>query len=146
MKSTIVLFLSGKGTDERGRYLRDLQLKNSIYYRYSDDYLPWMFPTKEIDPQIKNCPVLTDQDIYEIQHDLIMQEHILRSLDAIFRCYGLKREENDIKKGSLFFLKKHNWEYEKLSRIITCLKLVDLDVYADALQREIAKESDYSFS
>ena len=135
-KSSILHFLLGNGTDNRGRHLSDLWKKGNFFLETCHDYIQWMFPLNEASKHNSKAPVLTVEEIAFIRKDETIQENMLRSLDVMLRFYGLERDGKKIQRGEHFekrrrwWLTKNNHNYLRITRILKSLKLCGLEDYA----------------
>ena len=144
-KSSILRFLAGEGTDNRGRFLSNLWKKGNFFLETCHDYIQWMFPLNEESQHNSKAPVLTKEEIAFIQSNETIQRNMLKSLDVMLRFYGLERDGKKFQRGKNFekrrkwWITKNNHNFLRITRILKSLKLCGLDNYAWALFEELGQ-------
>lgn len=140
-KSSILHFLAGEGTDNRGRFLSDLWKKGNFFLETCHDYIQWMFPLNEESQHNSKAPVLTKKEIAFIRSNKTIQKNMLKSLDVMLRFYGLERDGKKFQRGENFekrrkwWITKNNHNFLRITRILKSLKLCGLEDYAWAFLR-----------
>lgn len=138
---TILDFHSGAGTDDRGRYLREIQRWPDERLEYVHDFIQWMFPLVEPSGVNPSAPVLDRPTIREFHASPELLQNLRASFLRMLRFYGLEwRPEPDVRveRASNFAASARNWlspgnhNHLRITRIIKCLRLLGLEREARA--------------
>ncbi|MEA5577639.1 opioid growth factor receptor-related protein [Anabaena sp. UHCC 0451] len=141
--SVIVQFYSGKAADVRGRMLQDIWNQNHEWLEKTHDYIQWLFPLTERSRFNPHAPILTDDDIQNFQNREDLRNNLLTSLKLMLVFYGLSCQESQdgkirIKIDQSFADRKKFWvhwgnhNHLRITRILKCLCLLGLEIYAQA--------------
>lgn len=142
--SPVVSFYLGDAPDSSGRWLGDLLDSSDEYLEEVHDYIQWLFPLTEPSLYNSEAPLLSDQDLMLFRESTMLQKCVLRSLERMLAFYGLELTEMpdgtlSISPDTTFVKQAANWltwgnhNYQRLTRILRSLRLLDLDPYAQAL-------------
>jgi hypothetical protein len=115
MNSNIVKFLRNEDTDFKGRKLSELLGASDLQLERSHDYIQWMFPSDVPSQHSEDAPVLTSQDIYELQNDDKVKSNLR---DALLRMLVFFSDDQ--------WITPRNHNYKRITRILSCLWLVGL--------------------
>ena len=122
-------FLYGNDKNFDNLYINDIWNFTNEQLEYNHKYIQWIFPIKERSKYNIFAP-----KIYDIQKylDPIIQENIKKSFIMMLHFYGLKLEKNKIIQDIYFneiskkWLLKNNHNFLRITRILKCLRLFDL--------------------
>ena len=133
----------GLKPDSEGRMLQEIQKWDFETLENIHNYIQWLFPLNEVSSANHRAPILTRQDIAEFKTSKIIKNNLIVSFEVMLSFYGFEVLKNDsnisISIANSFdvrsknWLRRHNHNFLRLTRIIKCLKLSDLDNYAQAL-------------
>lgn len=143
-QNLIILFYSGLSPDDRGRKIHDIWQWDYAKLEYTHDYIQWLFPLMAQSRFNRYAPTLTPQVIQTFRASQELKQNLLKSLVLMLNFYGLKLLSNDpnfieIVKNENYLARKKEWinprnhNYLRLTRILTCLKLLGLESYSQAL-------------
>jgi hypothetical protein len=113
MSSTIILFLSGKGFDHKGRMISQIRAFPDWQLERDHDFIQWLFPSDLHSNFFANAPILTDADIEEMKESVAVQDNLKLSLDRMISFY----EKND------YWITQKNHNFLRMTRILRCLWL-----------------------
>jgi len=65
--SPVIKFLSGSGSDHRGRFLEDVLAFSDNELESRHDFIQWLFPLDTPSAAVPGSPVLSSEDIKEIR-------------------------------------------------------------------------------
>lgn len=142
-KQDILAFYQGQSADSEGRMIETIWSWDYKKLEYTHDFIQWLFPLKEKSQFNRNAPVLNDQIIQSFRTNEKLKTRLLQSLKVMLRFYGLQcNEVNDtdieIVKSDEYPERKLNWiqrrnhNYLRITRILTSLRLLGLENYAQA--------------
>ncbi|MBD2043343.1 opioid growth factor receptor-related protein [Microcoleus sp. FACHB-672] len=140
----LVGFYLGQQPDSEGRTIQEIWSWNYQKLENKHDYIQWLFPLQERSRYNRKAPILNDEIIQEFRTNSILKTHLLKSLKVMLGFYGLQCLESESKNIEItqshnYGERKQEWinpgnhNYLRLTRILTCLKLLGLDNYAKAL-------------
>ena len=113
MSSSIVLFLSGKGFDHKGRIINQLRAFSDWRLENEHDVIQWLFPSDIHSSYFNDAPILTEDDIKFIKESKEIQDNFEISLDRMICLY----EKDDS------WITKKNHNFLRITRILRCLWL-----------------------
>jgi len=87
--SRLLDFYFGVGTDDRGRYLKEMLQWSDAQLEEVHDYIQWMFPLAERSGFNIHAPVLTEPEISEFRSNPELRHNLKASFVHILRFYGL---------------------------------------------------------
>lgn len=132
MNQKLIDFYSGEGTDSQERDIYDLLTLSHQDLEGCHDYIQWLFPLKEPSLFNPDAPLLDEETIDAFTNNVSCMEHLAEAADMMLGFYFPWRDKN----GNCFaavkpeWLTKGNHNYLRLTRIITSLKLLNLDEIA----------------
>lgn len=112
--SPIVNFLSGSGSDHRGRSLEEVLALSDSELESRHDFIQWLFPLDTPSAAVPGSPVLSSNDIAEIRGCQQCRANLLRASDRMRRFYA----END------HWLVRFDHNHRRITRIIKSLSLL----------------------
>jgi hypothetical protein len=138
---SILLFYSG----QPGSSCRTLE----EIWKFDDDelegyhtYIQWLFPLMEPSAINFAAPVLDADIINEFRKSPALQKRLIISFKLMLKFYGFGIDESNnvikIEKNDDYEVKKRNWishrnhNYLRITRILTCLRLLGLEEYSKA--------------
>lgn len=142
----LLAFFRGTGTDGAGRRLADVLAWDDEGLESHHDYIQWLFPLRTRSSVHPETPILDEAVIAEFHRDPELRRVLLSALDRMLSFYGLRRctsprGEPIIEPSSDFEERRRNWlwpnnhNHLRLTRILTCLRILGLQPYAAALQK-----------
>ena len=120
----LLAFLEGQGGDGRGRSLFDVLGFDDAALELNHDFIQWLFPLPEPSGAVPDAPVLTADDMQAI-HDSILAQCALAA--ATDRMEAFYRRTNQ-------WLRPHDHNHLRITRIIRSLRLLRGDAEADAFR------------
>jgi hypothetical protein len=139
---SIVAFYAGQEADDVGRRIEDIWMADDAFLEGTHDYIQWLFPLKEPSQFNVFAPVLNEQVISTFRASEDLKRRLLVSFEMMLKFYGFKMEEVEaqvrISESDDFTAKKRNWlnpgnhNYLRITRILTCLRLLGLEQYSQA--------------
>jgi opioid growth factor receptor-like protein len=142
MNSPIILFYSGEQPDDRGRYLEDIQRWPDDRLESVHDFIQWMFPLREPSGVNLTAPVLDTATIEEFRSKPELQEKLKLSFTRILRFYGMEiasaglgmkvQSAPNFRERAKVWLRPHNHNHLRITRIINSLRLLGLEIEARA--------------
>jgi hypothetical protein len=148
MNSPIIQFYGGADPDDRGRYLDDIQKWTDDQLESVHDFIQWMFPLREPSGVNLTAPVLDAATIKEFRSRTALQEKLRLSFTRMLKFYGLEIDgagsSISVKKAANFherakvWLHPHNHNHLRITRIITSLRLLGLEIEARAFFDSLA--------
>jgi hypothetical protein len=127
VKSQLVAFLEGSGTDSRSRRLVDIWQFDDDELEYTHDFIQWMFPLKEASGSNFSAPNLRASDVDVIRSSAKCQQNLETSASWILAFF--KRSEEVAR------FTNHN--HLRVTRIIKSLRLLHSDQLADQFKQAI---------
>jgi hypothetical protein len=145
----LVSFYLGLSTDNLGRRLDEIQAWDNEKLENVHDYIQWLFPLKERSNFNPDAPILSAGQIAAFRSSDVLKARLLKSLKVMLRFYGLCCEESgegrEILKSDEYPNRRRNWvnrgnhNYLRITRILTSLRLLGLEVYADAFLKSLER-------
>jgi len=127
--SEITSFLSGAGTDHRGRRLRDILGFGDDALETTHDYIQWLFPIPEQSAFNPWAPVLTTGDMDELRHYPDALDNLRAAAQRMLEFY----------RNNVHWLTATDHNHLRISRIIRSLKLIVGQEEADRFYDEIMR-------
>eukprot|EP00904_Undaria_pinnatifida_P003107 jgi/Undpi1/12798/HiC_scaffold_7.g02465.m1 len=130
----------------QGLSLSEIFEKTDEWLEKKHDYIQWLFPTQQPSRYASNAPILTSRDIIELASLYGKpRRNMVSALGKMLSFYRLRIIPDEgpavrIAKGGNFDPNKAEWTRPsnhnalRLTRIISSLRLFELDLYANALQ------------
>ena len=128
--TNILAFLSGHGTDDQRRLISDLMDQDDEYWERTHDFIQWLFPLTEPSRSVRNAPILTDDEIQQIQESETAQANIERSV--------LRYKE--FLAGATKWRTGYDHNHLRISRVIKSLRLLVSDEAANGFKHWVAGE------
>ena len=135
--SQIVDFYEGLGTDKKGRTLADMQKYTDHQMEAGHDFIQWMFPLHEKSYHAVDSPVLTNEDIAELQKSDIARKNMLISLNRFLDFLGITQPRDE--KKLAWWCRDGNHNLLRITRVIRSLRLFRLDDYAKAFYATVVE-------
>lgn len=140
----LVGFYLGEQPDSEGRMIQDIWAWNYQKLEHKHDYIQWLFPLLERSRFNRKAPVLNDEIIQEFRNNKFLRIHLFKSLKVMLSFYGLQclnpeSQNIEITRSNLYNERKQEWidpgnhNYLRLTRILTSLRILGLENYAEAL-------------
>jgi len=134
--SALLIFYLG-GKDFVGRTLEEIILQTDDWLEETHDFIQWLFPTNQKSQFNNNVPVLDEKMITYFSHPDIKFK-ILRAFQRMLKFYGLKYEDSsdtidmdNWETRKKVWLTSNNHNFLRITRILTCLRLVGLENMAN---------------
>lgn len=135
-----IKFLTGTGTDSKGRTIQDYLQFSPERWEECHDHIQWAFPTDIPSAFNPNAPIINQERMIELVYfsgDYSKPNSIHSNIKALLTAYlnsvGFNWDENDYKvvnfpvdisKNNIFTPNNHN--FRRLTRIIRCLSMFRL--------------------
>jgi hypothetical protein len=139
----IVRFYRLEGPDARGRMLTDILAWDDARLESVHDYIQWLFPLPEPSAFNPVAPILTEATMRTFQRDATLQARLGQALARMLAFYGLAASTRpgrvEIEKTKDFPAQSRQWlhpgnhNHLRLTRILTCLRLLGLEEHSRAL-------------
>ena len=140
--SQLVNFYLGQCPDTEGREIESIWLWDDMLLEHEHTYIQWLFPLIEKSRFNPDAPVLTKVDIETFNANDDLKNRLLTSFKRLLQFYGLQcAEGNDaisVTTADTFPEQRENWlnwgnhNHLRITRILTSLRLLGLDAYAQA--------------
>lgn len=139
----IVEFYRGQRPDSAGRLIEDLWSWDHEALEDVHDYIQWLFPLRTRSGVNPGAPLIGPQTIAAFAKDLALRERLLRSFDLMIGFYGLSLDSgaagrpfvataDAFAERSGVWLRPHNHNFLRITRILTCLRTLGLPEHAAA--------------
>lgn len=149
--SKITEFICANGKTDENRTREQLLASNNRFLELSHLYIQWLFPLTEASEYNPATPVLTEEDIETIKNSVNGRNNILTSFMRMLSFYGYRMEISDEKDiritiddnsvmRRLNWLRYNNHNFLRITRILKCLMLFNLDAYAMAFFHALQEE------
>ena len=135
-------FYSGRATDDRGRYLREILEWSDQELESVHDYIQWLFPLREPSAFNPRAPLLDDAAMGEFRRSGELQRNVLASFERMLRFYGFElaaaaedcvvRRAVNFSERARVWLAPMNHNHLRITRILKCLRLVGLEDHGRA--------------
>jgi hypothetical protein len=142
MNSPIIRFYSGEQPDDRGRYLVDIQKWTDDQLESVHDFIQWMFPMREPSGVNFTAPVLDTPTIEKFRSKPELQEKLRASFVRMLKFYGMEIASSgprmkiepaaNFRERAKVWLRPHNHNHLRITRIIKSLRLLGLEIEARA--------------
>ncbi|HYD28724.1 opioid growth factor receptor-related protein [Brevundimonas sp.] len=123
----ILAFLEGEGPDGRGRTLFDVLGFDDAALELNHDFIQWLFPLPEPSGAMPDAPVLTTDDMQAIHDSILAQCALAAATDRMEAFY----------RATHGWLRPHDHNHLRITRIIRSLRLLRGDEEADAFRSAI---------
>jgi hypothetical protein len=127
MAGPIVAFLEGEGADARGRTVFDVLAMDDAALERTHDFIQWLFPLPEPSGAVPDAPVLTPGEAQAIRDSVMAQCALAAATDRMEAFY----------RSTHGWLKPHDHNHLRITRIIRSLRLLRGDGEADAFRDAI---------
>jgi len=157
--SPIVKFYRGAATDQSGRRLDEILQWDDEALERVHDYIQWLFPLDEPSGANWLAPVLSRDDVAAFAADPSLRASLRRAFLRMLTFYGFGMPDGQVERvgqeeqvpqlhreanwdaQSRVWLRPHNHNYLRLTRIMKCLTLLGLPDDARALRDALIKEA-----
>jgi len=134
--SAILRYYEGAATDDRGRYLSEIQGWPDARLESVHDFIQWMFPLAERSGANPAAPVLDDHTVREFRSRPELQETLRASFVRMLRFYGLELDSGVVKRAADFrskaWLTPGNHNHLRITRVLKSLRILGLEQDARA--------------
>lgn len=140
--SQLVNFYLGQCPDTEGRTIESIWLWDDMWLEHEHTYIQWLFPLMEKSRFNPDAPVLTKVDIETFNASSDLKNRLLTSFKHLLQFYGLQCAEDNaaisVTTADTFPERRENWlnwgnhNHLRITRILTSLRLLGLDAYAQA--------------
>ena len=140
--SQLVDFYLGQRADTQGRTIESLWAWDDARLEEEHDYIQWLFPLVEKSRFNPDAPVLTAIDIHTFNASDNLKKRVLTSFKRMLQFYGLQCvEDQDVintTTADAFSERREDWlnwgnhNHLRITRMLTSLRLLGLDAYAQA--------------
>ena len=120
----LLAFLEGQGVDGRGRSLFDVLAFDDAALELNHDFIQWLFPLTERSAAVPNAPLLDEAGARAIQDSVMAQCALAAATDRMEAFY--RRTDQ--------WLRPHDHNHLRITRIIRSLRLLRGDAEADAFR------------
>lgn len=120
----IVAFLEGEGPDGRGRTVFEVLGFDDTALELNHDFIQWLFPLPEPSGAVPDAPVLTADDSQAIHDSVMAQCALAAATDRMEAFY----------RATQAWLRPHDHNHLRITRIIRSLRLLRGDAEADAFR------------
>ena len=127
MAGPVTAFLEGEGVDARGRSIFDVLGMDNVALERTHDFIQWLFPLPEPSAAVPEAPVLTAEDVSAIRDSTLAQCALAAATDRMEAFY----------RGTRDWLRPHDHNHLRITRIIRSLRLLRGDGEADAFRDAI---------
>lgn len=127
--SAITDFLDGTGPDAADRSLETVLAFGPSSLERHHDFIQWLFPLAEPSLAVPGSPVLTEADIIHLQQSQAARRNLARAAAQMAHYYA---EGGD-------WLRPHDHNHLRITRIIKSLRLLAGDAAADAFRDRIER-------
>ena len=136
-KKTIINYLNGTESDHKGRsYIETLKWTDAELERCHDQ-VQWIFPLHEASKHAKVAPIVTPEIVNEAKKDKRVIKNLLLAVERFKEFYGIGEHEDFQKQSQWCQDRDHN--LLRITRIIRCLRLFDLDLEACEFYADVMK-------
>jgi len=120
----VLAFLEGEGVDGRGRTLFDVLAFDDAAVERTHDFIQWLFPLDERSAAVPDAPVLDPAGVEAIRASDLAQCALAGGTDRM-RCFYRRTRH---------WLRPHDHNHLRITRIIRSLRLLSGDAQADAFR------------
>jgi len=123
-RGPIQAFLEGDGPDGQGRTLFQVLAFDDPALERTHDFIQWLFPLAEPSGAVPGAPVLDEAEITAIQRSMTAQAALAAATDRMARFFA----------GTQAWLRPHDHNHLRITRIVRSLRLLRGDEPADAFR------------
>ena len=138
----IVSFYLGQSPDNGGRMIDEIHGWDHDHLEYIHDYIQWLFPLTERSNVSPDAPVLDEAQIEAFRTDGKLKAKLIKSFKLMLSFYGLQCDDTgatiEVFKSEKYPERKRIWlnhgnhNYLRITRILTSLRILGLEEYAQA--------------
>lgn len=147
-ESLLERFYRGDGTDSEGRRLEDILRWDDQTLEYVHDFIQWLFPLDERSAVNPDAPLVTRVDRDAFAADETLAANLRRAFARMLAFYGFRLNETEglVERDehwpsrSRVWLRPHNHNYLRQTRIIKSLTLLGQPALARAFGEALLKE------
>jgi len=123
----VLAFLEGAGVDGAGRTLFEVLAFDDAALEQTHDFIQWLFPLDQPSAAVPDAPVLTAPDVGAIRDSTLAQCALAAATDRMDQFY--RRTDP--------WLRPHDHNHLRITRIIRSLRLLSGDAAADAFREAV---------
>lgn len=123
----VLAFLEGQGVDGAGRSLFEVLAFDDAALERTHDFVQWLFPLDQPSAAVPDAPVLDQADAAAIRASTLAQCALAAATDRMDLFY--RRTDQ--------WLRPHDHNHLRITRIIRSLRLLSGDAAADAFREAI---------
>ena len=131
----IIRYYEGLATDDRGRYLSEIQAWPDENIEAVHDFIQWMFPLAERSGANPGAPVLDDDTIRQFWSRSELRDRLRASFLRMLRFYGLRQDPatSRVERAENFPERSKNWlspwnhNHLRITRILKSLRVLGLE-------------------
>lgn len=123
----VLAFLQGEGVDGRGRTLFEVLAFDDAALERNHDFIQWLFPLAEPSAAVPDAPVLDKAEAAAIRDSSLAQCALAAATDRMEVFY--RRTDQ--------WLRPHDHNHLRITRIIRSLRLLRGDAEADAFRAAV---------
>ena len=127
MAARVLAFLEGEGVDGQGRTIFGVLGMDNAALEQTHDFIQWLFPLPEPSNAVPDAPVLTVDDMQAIHDSIPAQCALAAATDRMEAFY----------RATHGWLRPHDHNHLRITRIIRSLRLLRGDAEADAFRDAI---------
>ena len=128
MADSVLRFLEGLTTDNRGRQINEILDQDDWFWENTHDFIQWLFPLNEESSAVRNSPVLNEQEIGLIRASESARGSLLASADR-YKVFLLNTTR---------WRNSHDHNHLRITRVIKSLRLLTDDETANGFKYWIA--------
>ena len=147
-------FYRGDGTDSEGRRLDEILSWDDRLLEGVHDYIQWLFPLDERSAFNPDSPLVTRTDRDEFRSDETLAANLRRAFIRMLAFYGFHLVETNatttVERASAWpsrsttWLRRHNHNFLRQTRIIRSLTLLGQPLLARAFGEALLKEHEHA--
>ena len=140
----LVDFYRGERPDSAGRWLREIRSWGPDRLEHTHDYIQWLFPARSRSQFNASAPTLDEEQIRDFRADERLQAELILSFHQMLAFYGFAPGERDgavtVERSpdwaerSRAWLSPGNHNFLRITRILTCLRVLGLRDHAQAFR------------
>ena len=125
----IIEFLKGDGKDYRDRTFQDIIGCSDSTMEKCHDQIQWMFPLHEESAFASTYPIITKDIVEESKRWGAIKENLVKAKTRMERFYAIGNyHDKDIQRK---WCNERNHNLLRITRIIRCLRIFELDGFAE---------------
>ena len=128
-KKTIIDFLSGDGTDHKGRYYHDTLEWSDVQLEQCHDQVQWIFPLHEDSHMARTWPVVNKEIVEEAKLKGTVIINLNKAADRFEKFLGIGKYSNHARQN--LWCRPNNHNLLRVTRIIRSLRLFGLQKRAE---------------